>query len=157
MEFFPTMRFMVCSALAAALFLSGCAGNSDIQTVQTTPPEFAALGLLPNGSYSHAFDVSQDGSIVVGTAENASGDETAFTWTKAGGLRPLENGLGGGRSDGTAVSDDGNVIAGGARLANNRQRAFRKSGGGAMQDLGVTTGQTAFGIGISGDGSTVVG
>jgi probable HAF family extracellular repeat protein len=101
--------------------------------------------------------VSGDGSVVVGTAENADFDETAFRWTRDVGMQPLTNDLGGTRSDGTAISDDGLVTAGGATGENSRQRAFRQVGLGPMQDLGVTTGQTAFGIGISGNGQTVVG
>lgn len=142
-------------AALGVLSLFGC-GSSGSGGGQGSA-RFTALGLLQGGSYSHAFGVSSDGSTVVGTAENADGDETAFRWTQAGGLQVINNGLGGTRSDGSAITLDGTTIAGSATTTGNaRQRVFRLVGG-QMQDLGVTTGQTAFGLGISGDGSTVVG
>jgi probable HAF family extracellular repeat protein len=47
------------------------------------------LGTLPGGTYSVAYGVSADGSVVVGVADNASGDDRAFRWTASGGMQDL--------------------------------------------------------------------
>ena len=47
-------------------------------------PMFQGLGDLPGGLFnSQAYDVSADGSVVVGQGNSASGGE-AFRWTSAG-------------------------------------------------------------------------
>jgi probable HAF family extracellular repeat protein len=47
------------------------------------------LGTLPGGSWSEATGVSADGSVVVGWAKNAAGQQRAFRWTAARGMQDL--------------------------------------------------------------------
>ena len=74
---------------------------------------FQGLGDLPGGDfYSHAFDVSADGSTVVGWSRSASGYE-AFRWTSASGMVGLGD-LSGGNfySEAYGVSADGSTVVG---------------------------------------------
>jgi probable HAF family extracellular repeat protein len=79
------------------------------------------LGDLPDGTFSSiAYAVNADGSVVVGQATTALGQE-AFLWTQAGGMVNLRDfliaagatGLDGWRlSHASALSSDGLTIAG---------------------------------------------
>lgn len=51
---------------------------------------FVALGYLPNGSFSMASGVSDDGAVIVGTAASIGFQELhAFRWTDADGMQDL--------------------------------------------------------------------
>jgi uncharacterized membrane protein len=68
---------------------------------------FEGLGDLPGGAFnSAAYDVSADGSVIVGSG-NANGISTAFRWTSQSGMVPLV-----GRTLARGVSSDGNVVVG---------------------------------------------
>jgi probable HAF family extracellular repeat protein len=113
------------------------------------------LGTL-GGLESIAMDVSADGSVVVGWARNASGQNRAFRWTEAG-IQDLGT-LGGGESRAYGVSDDGKVVVGWAYNASGYMRAFRWTAEGGMQDLGTLPGRRdSWANGASADGSVVVG
>ncbi len=107
------------------------------------------LGRL-GGGLSGATDVSSDGSVVVGRAENASGYWRAFRWTAGGGMEDLGT-LGGNSSWAYGVSSDGSVVVGDSGF-----RAFRWTEGGGMQALG-TLGGDSQALCVSSDGSVVVG
>jgi probable HAF family extracellular repeat protein len=47
------------------------------------------LGVLPNGYDSYAYDVSADGSVVVGEAQNAARQFRALRWTASLGMQDL--------------------------------------------------------------------
>jgi probable HAF family extracellular repeat protein len=94
------------------------------------------LGTL-GGSESMAWGVSADGSVVVGSARNAAGQERAFRWTAARGMQDLGT-LGGNWSEATAVSADGSVVVGWAENAAEQWRAFRWTAAGGMEDLNIT-------------------
>jgi probable HAF family extracellular repeat protein len=113
------------------------------------------LGTL-GGDESWALGVSADGSVVVGYAQNAAGDERAFRWTAAGGMQDLGT-LGGGWSEASAVSADGSVVVGWADNAAGQDRAFRWTAAGGMQHLGTLGGRESEAWGVSADGSVVVG
>jgi probable HAF family extracellular repeat protein len=73
------------------------------------------LGTL-GGDWSEAWGVSADGSVVVGEAQNAAGDQRAFRWTAARGMQDLGT-LGGDQSWAWGVSADGSVVVGEAQNA----------------------------------------
>jgi probable HAF family extracellular repeat protein len=94
------------------------------------------LGTL-GGSGSVAFDVSADGSVVVGWAYNAARRMRAFRWTAARGMQDLGT-LGGSESAAWGVSADGSVVVGEAENAAGQIRAFRWTAAGGMEDLNIT-------------------
>jgi probable HAF family extracellular repeat protein len=49
------------------------------------------LGLLDGGNDSRARAISADGSAIVGVASDRFGDNQAFLWTRAGGMRTVED------------------------------------------------------------------
>jgi probable HAF family extracellular repeat protein len=114
------------------------------------------LGTLPGGANSYAADVSDDGTVVVGSAGTR-----AFRWTSADGMVDLglpSDGGGDGQavsSYGNAVSGDGSVVAGFSDPIND---AFRWTAASGMVSLG-----TLMGVGYSiandcnSDGSVLVG
>jgi len=83
------------------------------------------LGDLPGGSFhSKAFDVSADGSVIVGVGTGENGRE-AFRWTKDGGMKGLGDLPGGDfASYAMAASADGSVIVGDGQSDKGRE-AFR--------------------------------
>ena len=127
-------------------------------TAMTSAQSFIGLGDLPGGGlfYSEAYDVSSDGSVVVGQTYGTNGSE-AFRWTSAEGMVGLGYLPGGGLTAAYAVSADGNVVVG----QNNGTgiEAFRWTSAGGMIGLGDFPGgqfQSAA-FAASADGSVVVG
>jgi len=116
------------------------------------------LGTL-GGINSSAFAVSADGSVIVGSAENAARQSLAFRWTAAAGIQELGTLAGGTESRATAVSMDGGVVVGIAYLGGGQSfRAFRWTAAGGMQHLGTLPGATnSQASGVSADGRVVVG
>lgn len=114
---------------------------------------FTPLGDLPGGEFlSHAFDVSDDGAVVVGWSKannQLSGKFRAFRWTVATGMVPLGH-LGSPNVNGLAraVSGDGLVIVG------DTGASFRWTEATGMVEIG--DGQCSP-LGLSADGSIVVG
>jgi probable HAF family extracellular repeat protein len=115
------------------------------------------LGTLGGGG-SLATGVSADGSVVVGYAQNAEGQDRAFRWTATRGMQDLGTLPGTDESQALGVSADGSVVVGWAYNAAGQRRAFRWTAARGMQDLGTLPG----GYGseayvVSADGSVVVG
>jgi probable HAF family extracellular repeat protein len=88
------------------------------------------LGTL-GGDFSWAFGVSADGSVVVGSAQNAAGNWRAFRWTAAGGMEDLNITYAHLLTNGSvlevasAISPDGRYIVGwGYNAATGREEAF---------------------------------
>lgn len=119
------------------------------------------LGFLrPNGTYSEANGISDDGTIVVGVSQsNGSGGQyEAFMWTDSDGMLPLPvlPGTEGFTSIARAVSGDGRVVVGGANDGRN-SFAVRWLEGRA-ENLGSVSGLTsAHAYGTSADGSVIFG
>jgi probable HAF family extracellular repeat protein len=113
------------------------------------------LGTLPDGGRSEAYGVSADG-VVVGRVFNAAGQDRAFRWTAAGGMRNLGT-LGGRESWANGVSADGSVVVGRAYNAAGQRRAFRWTASGGMRNLGTLGGDESEAYGVSADGAVVVG
>ena len=137
-------------------------------------PSFQGLGDLPGGEiYSWAYDVSADGSAVVGHSKSSSGTEAneAFLWT-VDGMTGMGNLSGVGYSNASAVSWDESaeewVVAGTGNLLSSSGtsgEAFRTVGNavdiaiGPNDGLGMVTGGTTYSgaSGLSADGTVVVG
>ena len=116
---------------------------------------WSSLGELPGGDlFSSAYDISSDGSIVVGYSISDLGYE-AFRWDGTmTGLGDLSGGSFG--SVATAVSSDGSVIVGYGHSALGAE-AFRWENGNWI-GLGFLPGKTSSGAeDISANGSVIVG
>ena len=121
------------------------------------------LGTL-GGDWSWAYGVSADGSVVVGSAQNAAGQRRAFRWTASGGMQDLGTLPGGNRSEAWGVSADGSVVVGSAQNAAGYDHPFRWTASGGMEDLNttyaslLTNGSTLIiAYAISPDGRYIVG
>lgn len=114
----------------------------------TASDGIVSLGGLPGGSiYNIAWDVSADGSVIVGSA-----DSQAYRWTVQTGMVAL-GGLPGGGNGGEAlgVSADGSVVVGYANSTSGYQ-AFRWTAASGMVALGGECAEA-----VSADGSIIVG
>lgn len=124
--------------------------------------EMFDLGTLPRGDNSFPFDLSADGSVVVGEAQvqvedDGSTASRAFVWTPQNGMVDIGT-LGGAQASARGVSADGNVVIGFSAIANNAgSHAFRWTADGGMQDLGTLGGTGSFAVDLSDDGSVIVG
>jgi probable HAF family extracellular repeat protein len=125
------------------------------------------LGDLPGARTleSHAYAVSADGSVVVGSAYGDFIDPhptVAFRWSQAFGMQPLgyltpftSSSM---FSVARGVSSDASVIVGASTSFPLVTEAFRWTQAGGMQGLGVTLGGgSSFARGVSSDGNTIVG
>jgi probable HAF family extracellular repeat protein len=142
--------------LAAALWIT-----FSCPTAWSASPSFQGLGHLPGYDISVAYNVSSDGSVVVGESFHSAGSE-AFRWTRAEGMQGLGHLAGGGsHSEALAVSGDGSIIVGESEFTPGAFRAFRWTAAEGMQNLGFLPGVGDSSIsranGISSDGSTIVG
>ena len=146
---------------------SRVADFSDRAYIWTKANGIAPLADVPEGHFGDildAYDISNDGSVIVGQGRVAGPGFTveAYRWTQATGYVGLGDiPLGAFQSSATEVSADGSVVAGNGTGtgagAPSQERAFRWVGN-VMTDLGtispvVSTTTRA----ISGDGQTVVG
>jgi probable HAF family extracellular repeat protein len=131
------------------------------------------LGTL-GGNISSAHDVSADGSVVVGVAQDSNGFYRPFRWTPGGGMQDLGT-LGGRHGEAMRVSPNGATIVGTASTVNSsasanitsegflslngdhRMHPFRWTQGSGMQDLGTFGGCCGWANGVSADGEVVVG
>lgn len=151
-------------ALAFVMIGAGASAGQALGQASIT-----GVGDLPGGgfakSYSQAFAVSGDGSVVVGrctsTAAGFNGWE-AFRWTQSGGIVGLGD-LAGSVFSSTAhgVNADGSVVVGIARstASNTLTEAFRWTAATGMVGLGDVPGGP-FGssaVGVNADGSVIVG
>jgi MYXO-CTERM domain-containing protein len=133
----------------------------------TSAGGMVSLGYLPGGGDdSVANGVSADGSVIVGLSDRGLGNGwEAFRWTSGGGmaglgdLLPPGDDLNGSESFG--VSADGSVIIGNSLSHSGASgiEAFRWTSGGGMVGLGGLPGVSfdSGAVGVSGDGSVVVG
>lgn len=106
------------------------------------------LGVLAGDVRSRARAVSGDGRVVVGESANTSASR-AFRWTESEGMTPIPSLPG---ATAYSVNHDGTVIVGTSSTG-----AFRWVDGGGVQSLGTLGVGIASALGVSADGSTVVG
>ena len=114
---------------------------------------FTPLGFHAGGTSSFAWDVSGDGSTVIGHSGSALGSQ-AFYWTSATGMV----GSGVASSFAYGVNQDGSVIVGsGSASSPNAMRWTVATG--VVEDLGNFSGVGGFSVarGVSADGLTVAG
>jgi probable HAF family extracellular repeat protein len=125
-----------------------------LEAFRWTGVVMTGLGDLPGGAFrSEATGVSNDGTVVVGYSNSASGNE-AFRWT--GGVMTGLGVLPGGGTSSLAsdVSANGTVVVGDANF-----QPFRWTSGSGMVGLGDLPGGSFFGEAraVSADGAVVVG
>lgn len=113
--------------------------------------------------HSDAYDISADGTTIVGSSLNDSDlIYYPFKWTSGGGMVSLGT-LGGteilNQNPALGVSADGSVIVGHTRDANNVSHAFRWTSSG-MEDLGTLAGEEwawSMASDISDDSTVIAG
>ncbi|MFM9087810.1 MAG: hypothetical protein ACKOPT_06685, partial [Cyanobium sp.] len=112
------------------------------------------------GTYSNAYGISSDGSVVAGNASLANGEQHAFRWTEATEMVDLGT-LGGTYSNAYRISSDGSVIAGEFDFGNDVSHAFRWTEASGMIDLGTLPSNSdnnyTSAYAVSSDGSVIVG
>ncbi|MBL8201466.1 MAG: hypothetical protein JNK40_10875 [Chromatiales bacterium] len=123
-----------------------------------TAASFLPLGDLAGGqSYSVAYDVSADGSTVVGSGTTQVGAQ-AFRWTAATGMQSLGSVKPGSQTIARGVSADGTTVVG-LDVGSGTSEAFSWSATGGMSGLGSLP-PGAFTEGaweVSADGNIAVG
>ncbi|MBL8762869.1 MAG: hypothetical protein JNM07_01200 [Phycisphaerae bacterium] len=132
---------------------------------------FASLGFLTGHASGTAYDVNEDGSVIVGSLTRTTGGYTAFRWTASDGLKALtglpSNVTG---SIPYAVNRDGTVLAGVAygtlstsQGTRSASQVFLWTAAQGMVVLGelpnACAGETdrSYGMDLSDDGSVLVG
>jgi probable HAF family extracellular repeat protein len=138
-------KFLSAASVALAIGL--------LVPVQSSAATIADLGTL-GGTDAYATVVSADGSVIIGNANLANGNNRAFKYI---GTTMTDLGtLGGSNSYSEAVSANGLVIVGWADLANGDYHAFKHVGT-TMTDLGTLAGGTySSAYGVSADGSVII-
>jgi len=144
----------------AGYYYSWSLSGDNQALVWTRNGGMSKLGDLPGGAFeSRAFDISADGSVIVGAGRSASGQE-AFRWTNSGGMVGLGDLPGGPFSSlAWSVSADGSAIVGMSISPAFGQEAFRWTSQDGMVGLGAPPGgyYPTFAWDVSGDGLVVVG
>jgi len=116
----------------------------------THAAELIPLGFLPGSENSGASDVSDDGTVVVGSSDGG------FRWTAESGMVALEDLPSGRHPRGASgVSADGSVVVGDAQIDLGRIESYRWTLAGGMEGLGEEKDNAANGV--SADGNVVVG
>lgn len=116
-----------------------------------------AMGYLPGGFFSRADDVSEDGSVIIGTSTMPEGFR-AYRWTKKQGMVNLGD-LGGSHfSVAWGVSADGKIVVGVTSTPETDENAFRwtpEKGMVALRNPAGSDGSRAYRV--SADGNVAVG
>ena len=152
--------------LIASTALAGLPALAAAQASPNITGEMTDLGIFPTQetlSYSDAYGISADGTVVTGVAGMTNGDTRGFYWTQADGMREIDalTSDGAGYSIGLAVSDNGRFLAGRAVTDDNPVRAFHLDlQTGTMTDVGslrtTSPGNSTF-VAMSGDGLAITG
>ncbi|MCC6970256.1 MAG: immunoglobulin domain-containing protein [Phycisphaerales bacterium] len=133
----------------SAAALAGMAGMASAQVL-------VDLGKLPGGAWNYASTLSDDGSVVCGSADVSGGKARAYRWTAAGGLVNLGVAGGADHSYGYGMSGSGSVVVGASGAAYDTACRWTQATG--MVSLGsLATGKPSFAFDATQDGSVVVG
>jgi uncharacterized membrane protein len=135
-------------------------GTGDpVAGIWTAATGWQSLGWLPGastgcgGELSSAYDISGDGSTVVGMSYANGCDAMGFRWTAAGGMQPLQS-LANGHNRCSAISGDGSTLGGFAQGTFSRTPAYWAADtSGAVLDPAMQ-GEV---VGLTDDGSRSVG
>lgn len=131
------------------------------QAFRWTPSGFQGLGYLrPNYPFSAAFDVTADGSKIIGWSGRAGLEFRGFVWTQATGMQELAT-----PADYRSwhspwgMNSAGSFIVGNADKLDGRLVQIRWDDQGGLIELGNAPGGPADGaaIGVTDDGGTIVG
>jgi probable HAF family extracellular repeat protein len=124
-----------------------------VTSIQAQAQSLTDLGTL-GGNESSASGVSADGSVVVGSATNASNQGRVFRWT-SGIMTDLGTSAAGDTS--LHVSADGSTVVGTTENGSYQNRAWRWNSG-VLTDLGTLVGgNISIASAVSTDGSVVIG
>jgi len=113
--------------VAAGNLLVG--SNDGTAGIWTAATGLQSLGFLPGsdplcgGGLSSAYDISGDGTTIVGLSWGDSCSGLGFIWTAATGMQPLES-LANGHNRCSSITGDGSVLAGFAQGTFSRTPAF---------------------------------
>jgi uncharacterized membrane protein len=130
--------------------------GAEVAASWTQATGWVSLGYLPNAlncpSKSNAYDISGDGSTIVGLSWDGC-DGRGFRWTLATGMQELQA-LGNGQNRASTISADGQIIGGFAQGSFSRTPALWQADlSGSMynfNDLGEV-------FGMNSDGTHIVG
>jgi probable HAF family extracellular repeat protein len=147
---------------------AGTRGDPGEATRWTASDGVRGLGTLRGHAFSFANAVSADSSAVVGMSGSFGGEDwQAFRWTATAGMQGLGTLPGHRTSEANDASADARVVVGTSTFWSDdrqfvsgwRNSAFRWTSDGGMVDLGTLPGrpQLNMALGVSGDGSVVVG
>ena len=138
---------------------SGTLQNEVLPYRWTLNTGMIALGNLSGGDGSgSANGITSDGKIIVGMANNVSGD-TAFIYDESSGMRSLGSLVDPGQSEAIAVTSDGSIIVGGSLNDEYFVEPFHWSEETGMIGLGDIPGGVGLSVAraVSSDGSVIVG
>ena len=117
---------------------------------QWTSGGISNLGTL-GGNQTTAYDVTADGSVIVGFSYVTAGDPYAFRWVYGSGIQQIGTFY----SFARGISADGNTVTGSETGSAGLHRAFRWTLSSGFE-YGIA-GNFSYGLSVSGDGSIIVG
>jgi probable HAF family extracellular repeat protein len=144
------------NSIANAIGPSGVAGYSvnkalkpqaAIWFIGTGLKDLGTLG----GSYSIAFGLNAQNTVVGSSEVTPDGDVHGFVWTESTGMKDLGTLPGGNYSAGNAVNSHG-MTTGVANVGNGDQHAAVWSANGKIVDIGTLGGVNAYSTGINAAG-----
>ena len=143
------------TSFATASMLALCTNIGFAQSAMPTMEEIPVFDSGAPTTVSDAFDISADGSVVVGFASNSSGDLRAFRFS-SGTLTNLSSLVGTTETFANGVNSDGSVIVGG-QDAGGTLSAFVWTQASGIVIIPTGPGSISEAKAVSGDGNLVTG
>ncbi len=154
-------RTLAVLLVASVLSLAGCGGGGSSNSTSPSGAVFASLGFPSAWAASRPSAISADGSVVVGTATTADGNDQAFRWSAQERMSELGFLPGGARSMASGVSADGSVVVGSGdstSAPSTPLSGFRWVAGKGLNRIEPIPGSyLCTATGVSADGATVSG